>query len=86
MRVGARTLRLASKRLANGSGEFRRQRSLDADQGHVGIAALEPDLDAVCRVRIDYDPVTLRKRRIVARRSAWLLLPETNPDSASARA
>src|SRR5438445_2043068 len=60
MRVGARTLRLASERLANGRGEFRRQRSLDADQGHLGIAALEPDLDAVCRVRIDYDPVTLR--------------------------
>src|SRR5207237_5277710 len=36
-----------------------RQRRLDADQRHVGMASLEPDLDAVGGVRIDDDAVAL---------------------------
>src|SRR5205823_13868781 len=53
-------LRLASQRLTDRRRKLCRQRGLDADQRHAGIASLEPDLDAVGGVRVDDDAVASR--------------------------
>src|SRR6266700_1110369 len=56
-RVCGGTLGLAAQRLADRRRKLCRQRRLDADQRHAGIALLEPELDAVGGVRVDDDAV-----------------------------
>ena len=60
VRVGGGTLGLAAQCLVDRRCKLCRQRRLDADQRHAGIAPLEPDLDAVGGVRVDDDAVELR--------------------------
>src|SRR3954465_9199933 len=48
-----RTLRLAPEGLADRLRKFDRQRGLQADQRHAGLAVLEADLHAVGGMRID---------------------------------
>src|SRR5580765_6183360 len=50
---------IAPQRFADGLGEFRRLRGFHADERNAFVPVLEPDLDAVGRVRIDHDAIVL---------------------------
>src|SRR5258708_2694805 len=50
---------IAAERLADGLREFRGLRRLHAHERHALFPVLEPDLDAVGRVRVDHDAVVL---------------------------
>src|SRR5688572_33310365 len=49
----ARALRLAAERGADGAGELHRQRGLQADERHAGLAVLQAHLDPVSGMRVN---------------------------------
>ena len=71
--------RLAAQRLDDGLFKLGRLGGFQHQRGHGRVAQLKRHLEAVGGVGVDHGGSLSSAGRIVARRSAWLLLPDTKP-------